>query len=105
MALGIAETCHRFGVSLRAIRHYEALGLLSPRRIDGARVYGAGELRALTLTLYILGRKIATEISLRDRSAMEFPVLIGRDTIRKHFIVNVAKTNLSFKRKNKRLKP
>lgn len=51
VALGIAETCHRFGVSLRAIRHYEALGLLSPRRIDGARVYGAGELRALTLIL------------------------------------------------------
>lgn len=50
-SLGIGETCQRYGISFRAIRHYEALGLLSPRRIDGARVYGAGELHALTLIL------------------------------------------------------
>jgi len=49
--LGIRATCQRFGISLRAIRHYEALGLLRPRRIGGARVYGAGELQALTLIL------------------------------------------------------
>jgi DNA-binding transcriptional MerR regulator len=48
---GIVETCRRFGISLRAVRHYEALGLLSPRRIDGARVYGAGDLHALALIL------------------------------------------------------
>jgi DNA-binding transcriptional MerR regulator len=51
VCLGIVETCHRFGISLRAIRLYEALGLLSPRRMDGSRVYGAGELHALTLIL------------------------------------------------------
>ena len=49
--LGIVETCRRFGISLRAIRHYEAFGLLSPRRVEGARVYGGAELRALTLIL------------------------------------------------------
>lgn len=49
--LGIFETCRRFGISLRAIRHYEAFGLLSPRRVGSARVYGAGEFRALTLIL------------------------------------------------------
>ncbi|MDO9072484.1 MAG: MerR family transcriptional regulator [Rubrivivax sp.] len=49
--LGIVETCRRFGISLRTIRHYEAFGLLSPRRVGGARVYGAGELRALKLIL------------------------------------------------------
>ncbi|PZP93647.1 MAG: hypothetical protein DI587_28095 [Variovorax paradoxus] len=49
--LGIRATCQRFGISLRAIRHYEALGLLRPRRIGGARVYGADELQALTLNL------------------------------------------------------
>ena len=36
---------------MRAIRHYEAFGLLSPRRVGSARVYGAGEFRALTLIL------------------------------------------------------
>lgn len=51
MCLGIVETGRRFGISLRAIRHYEAIGLLSPHRVGGSRVYGAGELRALALIL------------------------------------------------------
>ena len=49
LPLGIAETCRRLGMTLRAIRHYESLGLLLPRRIGGARVYGAAELRTLEL--------------------------------------------------------
>ncbi len=49
LPLGIAETCRRVGMTLRAIRHYESLGLLLPRRIGGARVYGAAELRTLEL--------------------------------------------------------
>lgn len=49
--LGIVETCRRFGISLRAIRHYQAFGLLSPRRVGGARVYCGDEIRALTLIL------------------------------------------------------
>lgn len=47
---------------MRAIRHYEAFGLLSPRRADGAHVYGANELRALTLIL----RFKAIGLSLAD---------------------------------------
>lgn len=49
LPLGIAETCRRVSITLRAIRHYECLGLLLPRRINGARVYGATELRSLEL--------------------------------------------------------
>ena len=36
---GIAELCTEFGISARAIRFYEGKGLLTPRRINGTRVY------------------------------------------------------------------
>jgi len=37
------------------------------------------------------------EISLRDRSNMEFPMLLGRSFIRKKFLVDVNRANLSQK--------
>jgi DNA-binding transcriptional MerR regulator len=36
---GSTELCNEFGISARALRFYEDKGLLSPRRINGARVY------------------------------------------------------------------
>jgi DNA-binding transcriptional MerR regulator len=36
---GIAELGAEFGISTRAIRFYESKGLLSPRRINGVRIY------------------------------------------------------------------
>jgi DNA-binding transcriptional MerR regulator len=36
---GIADLCKEFGVTARAVRFYEDKGLLSPRRINGARIY------------------------------------------------------------------
>ena len=36
---GIAELCRAFGITLRTIRFYEDKGLLSPRRVNGTRVY------------------------------------------------------------------
>ena len=41
------------------------------------------------------------EISLRDRSNMEFPMLLGRRFIRKKFLVDVSRANFS-KNKNTR---
>ena len=37
------------------------------------------------------------EISLRDRSNMEYPMLLGRSFIRKKFLVDVNRANLSHK--------
>lgn len=37
--MGIAEMCATFEVSPRTLRFYETKGLLSPRRINGTRVY------------------------------------------------------------------
>ena len=48
---GITELCREFGISLRALRFYEDKGLLSPRRINGARVYNRRDRARLALIL------------------------------------------------------
>lgn len=48
---GITELCREFGISLRALRFYEDKNLLSPRRINGARVYTRRDRARLSLIL------------------------------------------------------
>jgi DNA-binding transcriptional MerR regulator len=48
---GITELCREFGITLRALRFYEDKGLLSPRRVNGARVYTRSDRARLTLIL------------------------------------------------------
>jgi DNA-binding transcriptional MerR regulator len=48
---GITELCREFGITLRSIRFYEDKGLLSPRRLNGARVYTRRDRARLSLIL------------------------------------------------------
>jgi DNA-binding transcriptional MerR regulator len=48
---GITQLCDEFGITLRTIRFYEAKGLLSPRRVNGARVYTRRDRARLALIL------------------------------------------------------
>jgi len=48
---GITELCAEFGITLRTIRFYEDKGLLSPRRINGTRVYTRRDRARLALIL------------------------------------------------------
>jgi len=48
---GITELCREFGITLRTIRFYEDKGLLSPRRVSGARVYTRRDRARLALIL------------------------------------------------------
>ncbi len=48
---GITELCREFGITLRALRFYDDKGLLTPRRINGARVYTRRDRARLTLIL------------------------------------------------------
>jgi DNA-binding transcriptional MerR regulator len=48
---GITDLCREFDVSLRALRFYEDKGLLTPRRINGARVYTRRDRARLSLIL------------------------------------------------------
>ena len=48
---GLTELCKEFGITLRALRFYEDKGLLSPRRINNARVYTRRDRARLALIL------------------------------------------------------
>jgi DNA-binding transcriptional MerR regulator len=48
---GIAELAREFGITARAIRFYEAKGLLAPPRVNGGRVYTRRERGRLKLAL------------------------------------------------------
>lgn len=58
--------------------------------------FGQLEHRYVILTrIYMFGEMVDIELSLRDRSGMRFPMLLGRSFIRGKFIVDVGKFNLS----------
>lgn len=60
--------------------------------------FGGEENRFIIKTnITIFNENYEIEISLRDRSGMEFPMLLGRTFIRKKFLVDVSKSNLSKK--------
>jgi len=60
--------------------------------------FGSEENRFIVKTnISIFNENYEIEISLRDRSGMEFPMLLGRAFIRKKFLVDVSKSNLSKK--------
>ena len=48
---GISELCSEFGITLRSIRFYEDKALLSPRRVNGTRVYTRRDRARLALIL------------------------------------------------------
>lgn len=48
---GITELCAEFALTPRAIRFYEDKGLLTPRRVNGARVYTQRDRTRLKLIL------------------------------------------------------
>ena len=59
---------------------------------------GQSSLRYFIQTVVrIFEEEFKIELSLTDRSEMRFPILIGRKFLKKRFIVDVAKKNLSLK--------
>jgi len=63
---------------------------------------GYSEYRFVITTKVILfGIEIITEFSLSDREKMQFPVLIGRKLLKNRFLIDVTKSDLSFKHKQK----
>ncbi len=69
----------------------------SERRVRNS--FGQEENRYIVHATIVLFNEIhPIELSLRDRSGMEFPILLGRAFIRKKFVVDVTKKNLSRKK-------
>lgn len=65
--------------------------------------FGDSEERfVITTTITLFGKSFETDFSLSNRGNLKFPILLGRKLLQKGFVVDVAKTNLSFKLKNKK---
>ncbi|HYF02312.1 MAG TPA: RimK/LysX family protein [Patescibacteria group bacterium] len=65
--------------------------------------FGRAEERIIIATTIVLFEKtMPIELSLSDRSEMKYPVLLGRKLLMEGFVVDVSKTNLSFKKKVKK---
>ena len=74
----------------------------SERKIRNS--FGQEENRYVIHTVIsVLGERHPIELSLRDRSDMEFPMLLGRSFLRRRFLVDVSRSNLS--EKSHRRKP
>lgn len=48
-------------------------------------------------TMILMGESFEIELSLSDRSEMKYPILLGRNFLRRRFLVDVSKKNLSIK--------
>lgn len=53
----------------------------------------------ITTNIVLFNQSYLAEFSLSERSAMKYPVLLGRKLLKKRFIVDPAKINLSFRNK------
>jgi hypothetical protein len=66
--------------------------------------FGVTESRyVIQTTVKIFDEEILTEFSLSDRDALRFPILLGRKILRNRFVIDVAKKNLSYRNKKKKL--
>ncbi|WP_353196867.1 RimK/LysX family protein [Parapedobacter defluvii] len=82
----------RFGLHDRL----HTLPFHSERKIRNS--FGQEENRYIINTeIRLFNEMYPIELSLRDRSGMEFPLLLGRSFIRKKFLVDVSRANLSKK--------
>ena len=55
----------------------------------------------ITTPIILFGKSIETEFTFTDRGNLKYPVLLGRKLLKKRFIVDVGRTNLSYKQKQK----
>jgi hypothetical protein len=79
------------------------LPIYRKRRIKNS--FGQVEERYIIKTKILLFGELSNiELSLTDRSKMEYPVLLGRKVLHNRFLVNVTQTNLSYKQKIKEAK-
>ncbi len=74
------------------------LPIYARRRVKSSS--GESTIRTFIKTKILLfGELIDIELSLADRSDMKYPVLLGRRLLRRRFIVDVSRRNLSYKKK------
>ena len=64
--------------------------------------FGQSEFRFVIKTRIVLfGKSFITEVTLADRENMRYPVLLGRKLLKRNFLVDVSKVDLSYQKKEK----
>lgn len=56
----------------------------------------------ITTTIKLFGKDFKTDFSLSNRGNLKFPILLGRKLLKKGFVVDVARKDLSFRSKNRK---
>jgi hypothetical protein len=80
-------------------RWYQA-PMVGHKRVKSSN--GISELRpVIRATLELGGKLLKAEMTLTDRTDMDVPMLLGRATIKGHFVVNPAKTFLLSRKRNR----
>jgi DNA-binding transcriptional MerR regulator len=77
--LDISEVCRRTGLTSRALRFYEARGLLAPlRTYSGRRLYGPGELERINLIVSLkrAGLTLSQIARLTGRGGLDLKQLV-----------------------------
>ncbi|QNL49501.1 ATP-dependent zinc protease [Olivibacter sp. SDN3] len=78
------------------VSHSQAFTLPFHKERKVKNSFGSEENRFIIKTnIRLFNESFEIEISLRDRSDMEYPVLLGRSFLRRKFLVDVSKANLS----------
>jgi hypothetical protein len=75
---------------------------IASRRVIRNSFGRAEERIIITTNIVLFDETFPIELSLSDRSEMKYPVLLGRKILHGKFVVDVAKTNMSFKKKLKK---
>jgi hypothetical protein len=83
----------KFTVSINDRHHHCQLPLIGERRVKNSS--GISELRAVVETEVQLGKRcLQTEVTLTNRTDMGVPMLLGRATVRDHFLVHPGRSFL-----------
>jgi hypothetical protein len=91
----------RFLVPVNGHAHHCVLPLCGERRVKSTS--GHSEVRAVVETIILIGKtRIAAEVTLTDRADMGVPMLLGRATVRDHFLVDPGRSYLVSRKKKKR---
>ncbi|MCS6917867.1 MAG: RimK/LysX family protein [Chitinophagales bacterium] len=91
--------------------HRIAFRLPGSNRLYSAAVYASRRVRnsfgqtayryTIKTPVVLFGKEYPVELALTDRSAMKYPVLLGRQLLRNRFIIDVTRINLSFREKSR----
>ncbi len=91
----------RFSVQINGRRYWQDAPLAGVKRVKSSS--GHTESRAMIITEVVIGvYKLDIEVTLTDRTDMGVPMLLGRASVRGHFVVHPGKSFILSRKARKR---